>query len=174
MQHNTRCNARPFFCFLNDPSGSWHFLLAMKWDPCAKTRSSMSIMFIDSNAYTDSRHETQYKLEVIKHLKHLPITMLLLANGTESWQMIQNPETNLYHHQNLATSSLPWSMSNPSTKSLQNQFTFFSNSADKNWLTKNHNLLHCFISAEIINYQLMTVILFHVSYQQGKINTATE
>jgi len=44
----------PFFCFLKEPSGSWHFLLAMKWDPCAKTRSSMSIMFIDSNAYVNN------------------------------------------------------------------------------------------------------------------------
>jgi len=28
--HNQYKAAVPFFCFLNDPSGNWHFLLAMK------------------------------------------------------------------------------------------------------------------------------------------------
>ena len=55
----------PFFCFLKEPSGSWHFLFAMKCEPCANTRSSMSITFIESKAFTQKQTTPSCSLTIM-------------------------------------------------------------------------------------------------------------
>ena len=56
----------PFLCLRNDPSGSWHFLLAMKCEPWENIKSSRSSMFVDFRA---CRGQTKGKLrgEIERH-----------------------------------------------------------------------------------------------------------
>lgn len=48
---------KPFRVFLKEPSGSWHFLLAMKWLPCWKAIESRSSTFVDLISWVETNEE---------------------------------------------------------------------------------------------------------------------